>query len=60
MSNAELSKQTIAVEMTYEKATKNKYVFSAPAGSAVEAIYVSKSVYVNQPAKVRVTIEALE
>ena len=52
--------QTVAVEMTFDKATKNKYVFAAPTGSAVEAIYVSKLPYAAQPKKVRVTIEVLE
>jgi hypothetical protein len=28
--------QTVAVEMTFDKATKNKYFFAAPTGSAVE------------------------
>jgi hypothetical protein len=56
----ETKTQTVAVEMTYDKATKNKYVFAAPTGSAVEPIYVSKLPYAAQPKKVRVTIEVLE
>ncbi len=52
--------QAIAVEMSFDKATKNKYVFAAPAGSAVEAVYVSKIVYSAQPRKVRLTIEVIE
>ena len=46
--------------MTFDKATKNKYVFAAPTGAAVEAIYVSKLVCSSQPRKVRVTIEVIE
>jgi hypothetical protein len=52
--------QAVAVEMSYDKATKNKYVFQAPAGSAVETVYVSKLVYAAQPKKVHVTIEVIE
>jgi hypothetical protein len=57
----ETKTQTIAVvEMNFDKATKNKYVFSAAPGSALEAIYISKLLYAAQPKKVRVTIEVLE
>jgi TolB-like protein len=57
----ETKTQTIAVvEMNFDKATKNKYVFAAPTGSALEAIYVSKLVYAKQPKTVRVTIEVVE
>jgi len=59
-TKVETKTQTVAVEMTYDKATKNKYVFAAPTGSAVEPIYVSKLPYAAQPKKVRVTIEVLE
>jgi hypothetical protein len=52
--------QTVAVEMTFDEATKNQYVFVAPMGSAVEAIYVSKLAYAAQLRKVRVMIEVLE
>jgi hypothetical protein len=44
--------QTFAVEMSYDKATKNKYVFAGPTGSAGEAIYASEGF--------RVTIEVLD
>lgn len=50
----------LVVEMTFDKATKHKYVFAAPSGAAVEAIYVSKLVYAVQPKKVRVAIEVIE
>jgi hypothetical protein len=56
----ETKTQTVAVEMTFDKATKNKHVFAAPTGAAVEAIYVAKLVYAAQPKKVRVTIEVIE
>ena len=59
-TKVETKTQTVAVEMTYDKATKHKYVFAEPTGSAVEAIYVSKLPYAAQPKKVRVTIEVLE
>ena len=51
--------QTVAVEMTFDKATKHKYVFAAPSGAAVEAIYVSKLVYAAQPVGAR-DVEVIE
>jgi hypothetical protein len=56
----ETKTQTVAVEMTYDKATKTSTSLRRQTGSAVEPIYVSKLPYAAQPKKVRVTIEVLE
>jgi hypothetical protein len=54
------AKRTIAIEMTFQRSTKNTHVFSAPDGSAVEVLYVAKVAYAKAPAKIRIAIEVLE
>jgi len=47
------------IEMTFSKATKNTYVFTAP-GTAVPTLYIQKSEFTEQPKKIAVTIEVVE
>lgn len=49
-----------SLEFTFERATKNTYRFSevaAPGEAVVGYLYVQKSAFTTQPARVKVTIE---
>ena len=46
------------IEMTYKKSTKNTYVFVAE-GTEVPTLYIQKSAFAEQPAKILVTVEVL-